>query len=400
MTATPARRKLAIEGGIPVRSTPFPKRRAITAAEKEALDRLLDEAIAAEGEIGYGGREEEAYCAEFATHLGGGYADAVSSGTAAVFVAIRALELRPGSEIVAGPITDPGGLMPIELCNCVPVIADSAPGSYNTGPEQVEACLTERTGAIVVTHVGGEPADVRAIGEVAERRGIPMIEDCAQAHGARLGPHPLGRYGTLATFSTMHAKLHHTGGQGGVAFTSDLGAYERLRRHADRGKPFGLPPGSTNVVAALNLNTDELHMAIGRVQLRRLPQIVEARRRVAVALAAALPEASGGALSMPPQVEGAQSSYLFLRLRLAAERLTAGSDEVRAALAAEGIPVHGQPLMPHTGDWFRERPAPECPNARSAIAGHLALAINERWGKREIDDALEALYKLSAALSR
>ena len=97
--------------------------------------------MAARGAIEYGGEQERAYCAEFATSLGGGYADAVNSGTSAIYIALRALGIEPFTEVVVPAITDPGGMMPVPLCGCVPVVADTAPGSFNCDVDQIEALI-------------------------------------------------------------------------------------------------------------------------------------------------------------------------------------------------------------------------------------------------------------------
>ena len=190
-----ALRDLALNGGSKARSEPWPERGHLGREEKAAVDALFDEAIATGRAIGYGGAPEETFCREFAEFLGGGFADAVNSGTSAVYVALRALDLPPWTEIIVGPVTDPGGIMPIPLMNCIPVVADAAPGSYNTGPEQIEACITPRTSAILVPHVLGEPADIRGIMRVAKRRGLPVVEDCAQSHGATLDGQRVGTFG-------------------------------------------------------------------------------------------------------------------------------------------------------------------------------------------------------------
>ena len=168
---------LAVNGGPKVRAEPWPERGNIGREEKAAVDALFDEAIRTGLSFGYNGDPEEDYCRQFAAFMGGGFVDAVSSGTSAVYVALRALEPEPFSEIIVGPITDPGGIMPIPLMNCIPVVADAAPGTYNPGPEQIEACITPRTSVIVVPHIYGEPADMPAIMALARRRGLRVVED-------------------------------------------------------------------------------------------------------------------------------------------------------------------------------------------------------------------------------
>src|SRR5439155_13894531 len=200
---------------------PFPARALFGAEEKAAVDALFDEAIRTGSVFGYGGPEEEAYCREFAEYLGGGYADAVNSGSSALFVALRALGVEPFTEVICPAITDPGGMMPVALLNCISIVADAfcSPGpgghpsrsSYNAGPDEIEACLTPRTSAIVVAHIAGEPADMDPILEIARARNLPVVEDCAQAHGARYKGRLAGTMGTIAAFSTMSGKHHATG---------------------------------------------------------------------------------------------------------------------------------------------------------------------------------------------
>lgn len=150
-------KKLALHGGTKVRVAPWPERGLIGQEEKAAVDALFDESIRTGQAFGYNGPQEELYCGEFAQWLGGGYADAVNSGTTAVHVALRSLDLEPFSEVIVSPITDPGGMMPIPLMNCIPMVADAAPGCYNTGAAQVEELIGPRTSAILVAHIGGEP---------------------------------------------------------------------------------------------------------------------------------------------------------------------------------------------------------------------------------------------------
>lgn len=410
---------LAIDGGRPV-VTGLPERGLIGAEERAAVLGVLDRAIAAGAAIEYGGPEEEAYCAEFAATLGGGYADAVNSGTAALYVALRALGVEPFTEVVVPAITDPGGIMPVPLLGCIPVVADTAPGSFNCGPEQVEAVMGPLTGAVIVAHVAGEPAPVEPIARLAERHGVPLIEDCAQAHGARIGGAPAGSFGTVSCFSTMWGKHHSTGGQGGVLFTRDPHLYRRIRGAADRGKPFGdtLPAGR-NYLASLNFNQDELSAAIGRAQLGKLPAAVERRRAFVRALAARL--AGVPSLQVPETLDGAEPSWWFLRLRY---RSAGGWDKERfcAAVAAEGVPVNPTyAALPATYTWFRERRvfgarggfpwtaaeyrgdpdrAFPCPNAHAAVADHLVVPVRESWGEAEAERIAAAFARVDRAARR
>jgi perosamine synthetase len=409
---------LAIDGGEKVRQEPFPKRRLFGAEEREAVLALFARAAESGDAIGYNGPEEQAYERDFSAFMGGGYADLVNSGTAALYVALGALQLEPAGEVIVPPITDPGGVMPVALLNQVPVVADAAPGTFNAGPEQIEAVLTPHTRAIVVAHIAGEPADMGPILEVAGARRLPVIEDCAQSHGARYQGRLVGTLGTVAAFSTMSGKHHATGPQGGVVYTRDQDLHWEAKRFADRGKPFNLSAGS-NVRAGLNLNGNDLAAAIGRTQLGKLPAIVARRQGVARRIHAMME----GLQAVRPgrEVPGAESTYWFMRFLVEADRLRVDKDGFARAVIAEGIPAMASYRhLPSEAVWFRERrvfpgsdypwglPAYRgdrgavfpCPNAVAAAESHFCLSIHENFTDWEVADIAAALHKVEQAYLR
>lgn len=408
---------LALHGGPRVRSTPFPERGHIGVEEKEAVDVLFDRAIASGVAPGYNGAAEMAYCEAFAAWMGGGYVDAVSSGTAGLYVALQALHLEPFTEVIVGAVTDPGGMMPVPLLNLIPMVADTAPDSYNTGPEQVEALISPLTRAVVVPHIGGEPADIENIIRVAREHNLFTIEDCSQTHGARTGGRLVGTFGDLAVFSTMFGKHHSSGGQGGLVYTRDEGLYQEVRRASDRGKPFFLPPGSTNVVASLNLNLNDLAAAIGLVQLGKLAAQVERRRAIVARLAEGVRDLP--TVSVPAPAAGVEPSYWFLRMRFHAERASCAKATFCQALAAEGLPIAAdyRAAMPHTMAWYVGRrvfghsgypwASPDyggdphrtfpCPNAHATMERHFNLHFNESWQETDVADAVAMFRKVNQA---
>jgi perosamine synthetase len=411
---------LALHGGPKLRTEPFPPRGIIGLEEKAAVVALFDRVIAEGSSITYGGEEEEAYCREFCDLMGGGYADGVSSGTTALYVALKALELEPFSEIIVGAVTDPGGMMPIPLLNLVPIVADSIPGGYNTGPQQIEPLISPLTSAIVVSHIAGEPADMEAVMELAGKRDIPVIEDCAQAHGGRLCGKMLGTFGSVAVFSTMFGKHHTTGGQGGIVYTENEDLYDRVRQAADRGKPVGLPQGSTNCMAALNLNLNEIAAVIGRIQLRKLPGIVRRRQEVVRKIR----EGTGHlkTISVPTPIAGAEPSYWFLRMEFHSQPAKCDKETFCQALLAEGLPVSPayRGALPHMMDWFNNRrvfgksgypwTSPDykgdpdrefpTPNAVNVMETQFNLSIHENWGEEEIKDTVAILEKVETAFKK
>lgn len=345
---------LAIDGG-PKACPSWPARRLFGVAEKQAVMQLFDHSIEKGEAFGYNGPEEEAYCREFAAYLGGGYADAVNSGSSAVYVAIKAVRVPAFSEVICGPISDPGGIMPIALAGCIPIIADAAPGSFNISPESIASRITRRTSAIVVAHIAGIPADMDPIMALARKHKLVVIEDCAQAHAAKYKGRFVGTIGHAGAFSTMFGKHHATGGQGGMVFTKDRETYRWARRFSDRGKPFEMKNARGNVVASHNLNLNDLSACIGRAQLKKLPGIAAARRRTAEATIAGCKRC----LKTVRIVEGlprTEPSYWFLFAQLDLARLRVDKATFVKALQAEGVPVGESYLHLFTdADWYRNR---------------------------------------------
>jgi perosamine synthetase len=406
-------RKLAIDGGTPVRATPMPARHLFGEEEKQAAVRLFDECLRTGQVFGYGGAEEQAFEKEFAAALGGGFADGVNGGTTAVFAALGALQLEAGSEVVVPPITDPGGVMPVVMLNCVPVFADADPRTYHMSAASLEAVVTPRTKAVVVAHIAGEPADMDGILAVAGKHGLKVLEDCAQAHGARYKGQLVGTMGDIAAFSTMSGKHMATAAQGGVVFTRNEDLHWKGKQFADRGKPFGLTPPSGNVMAGLNLNLNDLSAAVGRAQLRKLPSIVQRRHDGGEAIRQGLAGVDGVALGwLQP---GSYGSYWFLRVALDLSLFSVTKARFCEALAAEGLPVtpsyrHIQAEAP----WFRERrqrwcpwlfrdrisQEPSLPGAIAATEAHFNIAFHENFGHADIGDVVEALTKVARATRR
>ena len=402
--------KLAINGGEQAVPFQLKPRFHFGAEEKKAADELFEKTIRTGNVFGYSGPEEEAFGREFAEFMGVKYADGVNSGTNAVFTALHALHLPPFSEVIVSPITDPGGIMPIAMLNCIPVVADSAPGRYNTDAEQIRKCITPLTRAIVVAHIGGEPADMEGISALAREYRIPVVEDCAQSHGATIHGKYVGTFGTYGAFSLMFGKHCCTGGQGGAVICNDEELYWNGRRAADRGKPFNMS-GRANLFPAINCNMDELHAAIGRVQLKKLPRIVAARRHFVQLLKdrgiGRLPS-----ISIPEMLPGAEHSYWWWRLKFNAENMNCSKQTFCEALLREGValtPDYSRAL-PFTMEWFkncREKHPwnnplykgyagePSCPNALQAIQDHFNLSVIESWGEQEADAIFHAFQKVT-----
>lgn len=348
------RRPKSVNGGFKIRRWPWPRRKHLGKEERRAVLSVLNREIQFGNAVVYGGSESKAYCNAFTQYLGGGYALPVNSGTNAVYVALRSLDLAPGSEVIVPAVSDPGGVMPVAMMNCVPVAADTAPGSLNCSIDEIAAVVTEKTRAIVVTHIAGIPVDMDPIIELARSRGIAIVEDCAQSHGTTYKGRLAGTLGDVAAFSTMFGKQHCTGGQGGVVYTRNSILFARARQITDRGKPFSVVGGSTNIVASLNFNQDEISLAIGRVQLRKLPQSIAARRAFSLSAIGQMQHAPGVTAIGDPNF--GQSSFWFMLLRIDDKILDCDGVKFAAALAEEGIGgvSVGYPFYPALQTWYTD----------------------------------------------
>ncbi len=422
MTTAPAKSLLASKGGVPVRDKkPFPVRKLFGQEEKAALMALFDRAIA-EGShlLGYGGEQEAKYCEEFAASLGGGHADAVNSGTNAVYLALRSLELEPFSQVIVPPVTDPGGVMPVALMNLIPVTVDSGKNSYNITAETIAPAINSKTRAILVAHIAGTPADMDPIMALAKKHNLLVVEDCAQAHGALYKGRPAGTLGDVAAFSLMFGKHHASLGQGGMVFTKSQDRYWKIRRHADRGKPFGVTGNTGNVLAALNMNMDEAHACVGRVQLKRLPGFVAHRHALANRLEAGLKAQTKHFSLLTGREWGAESSHWFFLVKadLAGLKI-ADTAALTKLFQDEGIPFGpGYGHYPVTHDWYTKQAVygqglpwnnptgNVAPVDRSVLKNILAIndqclmmGIHEGYGMQEMDDVIAAAAKIEQALT-
>ncbi len=241
------------------------------------------------------GTKVRAFEERFAEMLGVPHAVACSSGTAAIHSAIAAIDPEPGDEIVTTAITDMGALTPILYQGAIPVFADVDPCTVNVTARTIEAALSERTRAIVVTHLFGMPCDLEPIEDLARSRGVPLVEDCAQAFLAGSAGRTVGTVGLLGCFSLQQGK-HITVGEGGVVVTSDAEVAHRMRRFVNKAWDYESSPTDHDFIA-LNYRLTELQGAVALAQLGKLAGGVERRIANAKRLDAALRDLTG--ISVP-----------------------------------------------------------------------------------------------------
>lgn len=398
-TQRPNTSELAIHGGDKQRKTPMPPRIAMGDDEIRMVNEVLAYYREKQVDPGYQGPFEKMYTDAFVEMMGGGYADAVATGTSSLYVSIAALNLPKGSEVLISPITDPGSLSAIVLNGLKPRLIDSKPGSYNVGLEQVLARVGPNVSCAVIVHAAGQAAEIDKIVEALHARNIKVLEDCSQAHGAQIRGRPVGTFGDIAAFSTMYRKAHMTGPSGGLIYSRDLEMFRNALVHADRGKPrwrddFDDRDPSTYMAPALNHNTDEISCAIGYASLKRLPKTIIHRLAFVSEFTAQLVDQSE--VCYPYRWTPADSPF-FLPVMVNTDMITCSKTDFALAVRAEGIDLNPHYkytvaswpfLKPYLADDFAT------PNAFDVCNRSFNLYLNEKYGDQEATDAVRAILKV------
>ncbi|MBS0534412.1 MAG: DegT/DnrJ/EryC1/StrS family aminotransferase [Proteobacteria bacterium] len=348
---------------------------------------------------GYQGPFESLYTETFVDMMGGGYADAVATGTSALFVALAALELPKGSEVLVSPITDPGTLAAITLNGLKPKLMDSMPGSYNVGLQQFLERVGPNVSGAVVVHAAGQAVEIDKIVDAARANGIKILEDCSQAHFAKLHGRAVGTFGDIAAFSTMYRKAHSTGPSGGVVFTRNTDLAHKAAAYSDRGKPrwrddFDDRNPATYLFPALNHHTDEISCAIGYASLLRLNRTIINRLAFISDFVARLWDMSEvcSAYRFSPT-----DSPFYYPVIVDRDAITCTKTQFAEAVRAEGIDlntdykylVRDWPyIQPYLADTF------DPPNARAIRDTSFNLYLNENYTEQESRDVAKAISKV------
>ncbi len=336
------------------------------------------------------------------------HAIACGSGSAAVHVAVAALGLEPGDEVVTTSITDMGAVMPILYEGALPAFCDVDPDTANVTAATIAARLTARTRAIVVTHLFGRPCDMGPILQLARERDLAVIEDCAQAVLARDRAGLVGTLGHLACYSFQQTK-HMTTGEGGMVVTGSDALAARVRKLVNKGYGYGEAEPDHDL-PALNQRMTELQAAVGLPQVARLDAIVAGRRAAAARLAAAIAAVPG--VRLPPCPSGVLHAYWRVALSVDPDVVPGGPGALAAALAQQGFAAQPhyikQPAYQCRAlrEWRRfavtraayeragrgpEPPAGSMPGTERALARMLVLPWDERYQQRHVDCIAQAL---------
>ncbi|MCH7809146.1 MAG: DegT/DnrJ/EryC1/StrS family aminotransferase [Chloroflexi bacterium] len=387
---------LAIDGGPKTRSEPFPPwpvlgpEDAMAASEALRSGQLtqLTGGFVRDFEVAFGQWHRVGDCV------------ATSSGTTAIHVALGALGVGPGDEVIVPAHTFIASATPIMHQGATPVFADVDKETFCLSAESVAERLTERTKAIIVVHLNGHPADMDALLELAGARGVAVLEDAAQAPGALYKGRKVGTIGVAGCFSFWEDKIITTGGEGGAIISDDEALVERMRRLRHHGEgPVEGERAYYHVELGYNFRMTSMQAATGLVQFRRLEEYLEARRRNAAYLSERLGEL--GPIDPPFVADYAVPSAYKYICRL---RPDAGIDISRfvAAVAAEGLPISRryptplpqQPVFRDAG--FAGAP---CPVAERLSGELFTLLVHPTVHTADLDDYVTAIGKVLKALS-
>ncbi len=397
--------QLAINGGYPVRKEVFP---AWPFFAQDEIDATIE--VLVSGKVNYWTSDEcKAFESEFAAAFGRRFGIALANGTLALELALHALGIGAGDEVIVPSRTFIATASSVVMRGAKPVVVDVDPVSGNISAETVAPAITARTKAIIPVHMAGWPCDMNPLLELADRHGVHIIEDCAQSHGATYGGRPVGSFGTCAAFSFCQDKIMTTGGEGGMLLTDDESLWRRAWEYKDHGKSLQAvsrimhPPGFRWLHESFGTNwrMSAMQAAIGRQQLKKLPNWLDQRRNNALTLARGLAKVPG--LFIPlPESNMSHAWYKFYAL-LELDQLKTDWTQPRVidSINAEGIPC----MAGSCCEIYKEKAfsctsfslAESLPNAELMSRRSLMFMVHPTLGAGEMADTVAAVSKVMCA---
>ncbi len=336
------------------------------------------------------GKEVEEFEKEFSGYIGTKHGIAVANGTVALDISLKALGVKEGDEVITTPFTFIATASSVLFQRAKPVFADIDPKTFNLNPDDVTERITNRTKAIIVVHLYGQPADMKAFSEIAEDYGLYLIEDCAQAHGAEFNGQKVGTFGDVAAFSFYPTK-NMTTGEGGMILTNDDKIAERarlIRSHGQRERYY-------HVELGYNLRMTNIAGALGRAQLKKLDEWNAVRRKNAEMLTRGLKRING---IIPPYVSSNVTHVFHQYTVRVTDNFPMSRDEFAERLRDNGIgtgiyyplPLHHQPL-------FRDLGYDQncCPNSIEASREVLSLPVHPSVSEEDVNYIVDTIKELA-----
>lgn len=349
---------------------------------------------------------------EFAAWTGTRHAVALANGTLALDLALKALGIGPGDEVIVTPRTFIASVSTVVNSGATPVFADVDEVTQGLSAATVLPHLTDRTKAVICVHLGGTPCDMAPLMALAEARGFYVVEDCAQAHGATYAGRSVGSIGHIGAWSFCQDKIMTTGGEGGMVTTNDETLWRRMWSFKDHGKDWDAvynrqhAPGFRWLHDSFGTNWRmmEMQAAIGMVQLRRMPEWMERRRSNAARIAQAF--SPFPAVDIPQEVDGSVDARYRFYAFVDPQALNEGwsRDRIVAEIGALGIPcfqgscseVYLEKAFDET-DW---RPSQRLPVARRLGETSLCFLVHPTLTENDLDRTCAAITSVLRQASK
>jgi perosamine synthetase len=383
------------------RSKKMPSRFSFGAKEKQEVNKMIYYYKSRGEDPKYAGLWEDKFCKSFSKFMGGGYSDAVATGTGAIYVAMKALNIPKNSDVIISPVTCSGNFSCITEQNLNPVLVDSEPGSYNTSLKKIKERITKKTKLIQLTHVGGEPVkDILEIAKFAKKNKIFLLEDCSQSAGAKINKKFVGSFGDIAAFSTMYRKNLAANSSSGIVFTKNYKLFKKVLAYADRGKilwneNLDLRDPKHSLFPALNWNTDEFSCAMGLANLKRLKNTNRKRVNFVNKLIELFNKKKIRSCEILNFHNGFSPFYLPVTYN--SNILKISKKKFGKLLSFEGIPI-GIHYGCVVSDWIWAKKYLKSKfksiNAIKARNNFFHLYLNENYGLKEAKDIVNAINKI------
>ncbi|MHA3083457.1 DegT/DnrJ/EryC1/StrS family aminotransferase [Acinetobacter sp. ANC 5383] len=356
------------------------------------------------------GQECREFEKEFADFVGTQYAVALANGTVALDVALKALGIGTGDDVIVTSRTFLASASSIVTAGANPVFADVELDSQNISRRTIEAVLTPNTKAIVCVHLAGWMCDMDPIMQLAEEKGLYVIEDCAQAHGAQYKGRSAGSIGHIGAWSFCQDKIMSTGGEGGMVSTNDEKLWEKMWSYKDHGKNYDSiynkqhPPGFRWLHDSFGTNWRmmEMQAVIGRIQLKRMSEWTKKRAQNADKILKVFEESSFFKVHTPS--EDYVHAYYKCYVQVNLEALPNGwsRDRVMQEINAQGVPCFSgscsEVYLEHAFDETPWRPAQRLINAKQLGETSLMFLVHPTLSAESIDNTLSAIQKVIYAM--
>lgn len=349
------------------------------------------------------GNFEKKFCNSFSRFMDSkGYCDAVNSGTVALFIALKSMNLKPKSFVLVPPITDPGSINAVIENGLKIWVTDTEVNSYNVSLDKIKNIILEDKGekikAILIVHSCGEVVKVNQIIKICKKYNIKIIEDCSQAHGASINNVKVGNFGDVAAFSMMSRKTITANGSAGMVYTKSKKIYHKCLALADRGKPtwikkYNPRDPSFNLFSSLNFNLDEFSCAIGNHSMGKIKSIIKKRRSLAKYL---------------KQKINNESKFLFINYSIKESSpfiipiYFKRDIKVNKKRYIRNLQLNGIPLNPNYKFLITKwkylnkiiKGENKIKNARENIDNSFVLYLHEKYEKKHVDHIIKMIKKI------